>query len=178
MTKTIVLLSIIFFILSGCAGTETETNATASKSEASSNKGSNMQNTEAMINFSSLDELSDAYTWQDGQSGITYFDVVEGDGREVLSGDWIAAFYTLWDAEGNLLQTNSNDKPFVIEVGVGNLIKGWDVTVPGMKDGGIPSFNRTWRYGLRRNSTSWYQTKCNSGIRARNSGFRNQTSIN
>jgi FKBP-type peptidyl-prolyl cis-trans isomerase len=137
MTKTIVLLSIIFFILSGCAGTETETNATASKSEASSNKGSNMQNTEAMINFSSLDELSDAYTWQDGQSGITYFDVVEGDGREVLSGDWIAAFYTLWDAEGNLLQTNSNDKPFVIEVGVGNLIKGWDVTVPGMKDGGI-----------------------------------------
>jgi len=95
-----------------------------------------MSELESMVAFSNLDELRDAYEWQPGEKGIEYFDANEGTGRKVESGDWICAFYSLYLSSGKLLQSNVGDMPFLTLVGVGKLIKGWDLMVPGMKDGG------------------------------------------
>lgn len=87
--------------------------------------------------FASLDELRERFDWREGEGGVAVMDVVEGTGREVKSGDWVVAFYTLWDSSGNMLQSNKGSAPFVTFVGVGRLIPGWDANVPGMKDGGV-----------------------------------------
>jgi FKBP-type peptidyl-prolyl cis-trans isomerase FkpA len=65
-------------------------------------------------------------------------DVEVGDGPEAKSGDTVKVHYT-----GRLLKTkkkfdSSRDRkePFEFELGAGNVIKGWDQGVVGMKPGG------------------------------------------
>lgn len=74
--------------------------------------------------------------WTDFEGGIKYKDVTPGTGAVVKKGDLIQAYYTLWLPDGTMLQTNKGDRPFSTYVGVGRLIQGWDLTVPGMKVGG------------------------------------------
>lgn len=75
--------------------------------------------------------------WTDFEGGIKYKDVTTGKGAEVKQGDFITAFYTLWLPDGTMLQTNKGAQPFSTYIGVGQLIRGWDLTVPGMKVGGV-----------------------------------------
>jgi len=154
--KKLALLAIFCMMLVACGGeTQSDTtnpaddpaagnsSETPSDDPAADASGDDSSNTEtpgastAMGSFGSIDELKGRFDWQEGTSGVLYYDVIVGSGRTVEKGDWIAAFYTLWDADGNQLQSNTNDQPFVIKVGVGQLIPGWDALVPGMKDGGV-----------------------------------------
>ena len=91
----------------------------------------------AEMSFSSLQELENMFAWKDFGQGIKYLDVKIGDGGKVKVGDMIFAHYTLWTAEGEMLQTSKGNTPFRTNVGVGNLIPGWDLTVPGMTEGSI-----------------------------------------
>lgn len=90
-----------------------------------------------MKEFSSVDELLGMYEWQDFGEGIKYIDVREGTGDVVEPGNMITAYYTLWNPDGKMNQSNVGDDPFSTYVGVGRLIQGWDKAVPGMKVGGI-----------------------------------------
>jgi FKBP-type peptidyl-prolyl cis-trans isomerase len=65
-------------------------------------------------------------------------DVYVGSGPEVKKGDRIYVHYTGWLAESRTVFDSSLDRgePFPITVGAGEVIKGWDQGVLGMKKGG------------------------------------------
>ena len=89
------------------------------------------------MKFTSLDDLKSLFEWQDFEHDIQFHDLEVGDGDTVAKGDFITAHYTLWDDEGKMLQSSlDSGQPFGTGIGVGRLIKGWDLAVPGMKAGG------------------------------------------
>jgi len=74
--------------------------------------------------------------------GLTVKDVVVGDGTAVVSGDLVTAHYTGWvytdgvKAEEPFDSSVSRGEPANFPIGVGRLIKGWDIGLIGMKVGG------------------------------------------
>jgi len=71
------------------------------------------------------------------ENGLIIETITEGSGAVVQKGDTIKAHY-----EGNLMDGTIFDssykrgEPFTARIGVGQLIQGWDIAVPGMKEGG------------------------------------------
>jgi FKBP-type peptidyl-prolyl cis-trans isomerase len=64
----------------------------------------------------------------------------EGTGDVAKSGDTVAMNYTGTLADGTVFDSNVNSKfghvqPFIFTIGAGQVIKGWDVGVAGMKIG-------------------------------------------
>jgi peptidylprolyl isomerase len=72
------------------------------------------------------------------KSGLKYLDIKEGDGKVAKKGDTVTVHYTGWLKKGNKKFDSSRDKdrPFTFELGAGDVIKGWDEGVAGMKVGG------------------------------------------
>jgi FKBP-type peptidyl-prolyl cis-trans isomerase len=64
-------------------------------------------------------------------------DIKVGTGREVKSGDTVVMHYAGTFEDGSKFD-NSYDRgqPFETQIGVGQVIQGWDQGVPGMKVGG------------------------------------------
>ncbi len=65
-------------------------------------------------------------------------DIKVGTGREAKKGDFISVHYVGTLLDGTKFDS-SRDRgtPFIFQVGAGQVIKGWDVGVIGMKEGGI-----------------------------------------
>jgi len=65
-------------------------------------------------------------------------DVVTGTGREAKTGDTVQVQYigTLMNGEKFDSSFDHDGKPFSVTLGKGDVIKGWDLGVPGMKVGG------------------------------------------
>lgn len=65
-------------------------------------------------------------------------DVKKGNGdREVQGGDYIVIHYKGVLLDGTEFDSSySRGKPFKTRIGVGEVIEGWDMGVPGMKAGG------------------------------------------
>ena len=87
---------------------------------------------------------SDLSKFQDGPRGLKYQILKEGEGGSPVRGQKIEAKYTLWTGsfgEDGGKQVDSNTgflgRPFGVNVGVGNVIKGWDLTLLDMKVGEI-----------------------------------------
>ncbi|KAF2676836.1 hypothetical protein K458DRAFT_321023 [Lentithecium fluviatile CBS 122367] len=68
--------------------------------------------------------------------GVTVDDKKEGKGRPAKAGDKIEMRYIGKLANGKQFDANKKGKPFSFKLGVGEVIKGWDVGVVGMKAGG------------------------------------------
>ena len=79
--------------------------------------------------------------------GLAYQDLVVGTGRQARAGDKVKVHYTGWLAvlhqpgcapAGGRKFDSSRDrgKPFEFKLGAGQVIKGWDEGVVGMKAGG------------------------------------------
>ena len=118
--------------------TETpEGEASGGESEGETMAGPEPYNGSDMKTFSNVEELLGMYEWQDFGEGIKYIDVREGSGDVVEPGNTITAYYTLWNPDGKMNQSNVGSDPFSTQVGVGRLIQGWDKAVPGMKVGGV-----------------------------------------
>jgi peptidylprolyl isomerase len=74
---------------------------------------------------------------QAGKFTLKYIDLVEGKGKEVRKRDTVELHYTGWLKDGTKFDSSvDRGERFVTKIGVGNLIKGWDEGVPGMKEGG------------------------------------------
>jgi FKBP-type peptidyl-prolyl cis-trans isomerase FkpA len=71
------------------------------------------------------------------ESGLKYEDVMVGNGREAALGDTATVHYTGWLVDGKKFDSSHDrNEPFSFRVGSGQVIKGWDEGVTGMKVGG------------------------------------------
>lgn len=70
-------------------------------------------------------------------SGLEYWDIKVGTGAVAASGQHVKVDYTGWLTNGKKFDSSvGTGKPFDFVLGAGQVIKGWDEGVAGMKVGG------------------------------------------
>jgi peptidylprolyl isomerase len=69
-------------------------------------------------------------------SGLQYWDIKVGTGEEAKSGSHVKVHYTGWLPSGKKFDSSVGSAPFDFTIGKGEVIKGWDEGVAGMKVGG------------------------------------------
>jgi FKBP-type peptidyl-prolyl cis-trans isomerase len=71
------------------------------------------------------------------RSGLSYMDIKEGAGEEARSGQQVTVHYTGYLVNGKKFDSSlDRNQPFTFTLGTGQVIKGWDEGVAGMKVGG------------------------------------------
>ena len=75
---------------------------------------------------------------------LTVNDLTVGTGATVVTGSLVTLTYSAWlfdasklDDKGVLVQTTDGASPFTQRVGIGAMIAGFDLGLPGMKVGGV-----------------------------------------
>lgn len=69
--------------------------------------------------------------------GLEYWDIKEGTGAAAKAGDKVKVHYTGWLTSGKKFDSSvDRGEPFQFALGAGQVIKGWDEGVAGMKVGG------------------------------------------
>lgn len=75
-------------------------------------------------------------------------DLKEGNGREVKAGDTVEVHYTGWLTDGTKFDSSlDRNQSFETKIGVGYVIRGWDMGIPGMKIGGKRKLTIPYEYG-------------------------------
>jgi FKBP-type peptidyl-prolyl cis-trans isomerase len=70
-------------------------------------------------------------------SGLEYWDLKVGTGATAATGQNVKVHYTGWLTTGKKFDSSvGTGKPFAFRLGASEVIKGWDLGVPGMKVGG------------------------------------------
>ncbi|HEX9722103.1 MAG TPA: FKBP-type peptidyl-prolyl cis-trans isomerase [Candidatus Paceibacterota bacterium] len=95
-------------------------------------------------------------------SDLLVEDLIEGDGQAVVPGDVVVVHYTGTFEDGIKFDSSyDRGEPAQFQIGVGQVIQGWDIGLEGMKIGGkrkltIPShlaYGEAGRPGIPPNST-------------------------
>ena len=70
-------------------------------------------------------------------SGLKYDDLQEGEGAVAAAGQRVSVHYTGWLTDGRKFDSSlDRDAPFAFSLGAGQVIRGWDEGVQGMRVGG------------------------------------------
>jgi FKBP-type peptidyl-prolyl cis-trans isomerase FkpA len=70
-------------------------------------------------------------------TGLVYEDITVGSGAEAAAGKPVTVHYTGWLTDGTKFDSSKDrNDPFQFGLGQGQVIKGWDEGVAGMKVGG------------------------------------------
>ena len=70
-------------------------------------------------------------------TGLKYVDAKVGEGEEAKAGQTVSVHYTGWLTNGTKFDSSvDRSKPFSFHLGAGEVIRGWDEGVAGMKVGG------------------------------------------
>jgi len=69
-------------------------------------------------------------------TGLQYWDIKVGTGAEAHSGQKVKVHYTGWLTTGKKFDSSVGGPPFSFKIDAGDVIKGWDQGVAGMKVGG------------------------------------------
>jgi FKBP-type peptidyl-prolyl cis-trans isomerase FkpA len=90
---------------------------------------------------SSTNQGNQSMSYQTTASGLQYSDTTVGDGAEAKAGARVRVHYTGWLYENGKAgkkfdSSKDRNEPFVFPLGGGQVIKGWDEGVQGMKVGG------------------------------------------
>ncbi|MFA6586017.1 MAG: FKBP-type peptidyl-prolyl cis-trans isomerase [Candidatus Paceibacterota bacterium] len=134
--KMVVWFLIVIIVVGGLVLITINNKGAESVTDTSSGTGQeNMQNTQQV-------------------EGVKITIVKEGTGAQAKSGDTVAMNYTGKLVDGTVFDSNVDPKfnhvqPFVFSLGAGQVIKGWDVGVAGMKVGEkrILEINPDYGYG-------------------------------
>lgn len=79
----------------------------------------------------------DPAEYQTLPQGVQYVDLVEGDGPSPSPGQVVVVHYTGWLQDGGKFDSSRDrGEPFSFNLGMGQVIAGWDLGVAGMKVGG------------------------------------------
>jgi FKBP-type peptidyl-prolyl cis-trans isomerase len=71
------------------------------------------------------------------ESGLQYWDIKVGTGAVAKTGDKVKVHYTGWLTTGKKFDSSVDaNQPFDFTIGAGDVIKGWEEGVAGMKVGG------------------------------------------
>lgn len=62
-----------------------------------------------------------------------YFAVRSSSPRVAEAGDRLSVYYTLWLADGAQVESNVGGSPFTFTLGAGEVIRGWDEGLAGMR---------------------------------------------
>lgn len=68
--------------------------------------------------------------------GLQYWDIKEGTGATAVKGKKVHVHYTGWLTNGKKFDSSVGKASFPFTLGAGEVIKGWDEGVAGMKVGG------------------------------------------
>lgn len=75
-------------------------------------------------------------------------DLKAGTGKEAKAGDTVSVHYTGWLTDGTKFDSSvDRNEPFETKIGVGYVIRGWDMGIPGMKAGGKRKLTIPYEYG-------------------------------
>ena len=70
-------------------------------------------------------------------SGLKYWDLRVGTGTEAVKGKTVRVHYTGWLTNGKKFDSSvDRGQPYQLKLGAGEVIKGWDEGIAGMKVGG------------------------------------------
>jgi len=73
------------------------------------------------------------------ESGLQYWNIRVGNGEEAKEGSHVRVHYTGWLASGKKFDSSVDaGKPFDFTIGNGEVIRGWEEGVTGMRVGGKP----------------------------------------
>ena len=76
------------------------------------------------------------------KSGLKYWDITVGEGAEAVRGKRVRVHYTGWLTNGKKFDSSvDRGEPFEFRLGAGEVIRGWDEGVAGMKVGGKRQLN-------------------------------------
>jgi FKBP-type peptidyl-prolyl cis-trans isomerase len=70
------------------------------------------------------------------RGGLFYSDLVEGTGKVAEKGKRVTVHYTGWLENGKKFDSSVGRRPFTFVLDAGDVIRGWDVGVEGMRVGG------------------------------------------
>ena len=91
----------------------------------------------ATVSGSEAFGAEDGENWIEIKKGLKYVDLEVGDGDEVKPGRRVNVHYTGYLPDGSKFQSSHDSgKSFIFEVGIGQVVRGWDLGVRGMKEGG------------------------------------------
>lgn len=79
-----------------------------------------------------------------GPDTLQKVDTVVGTGAEAKTGDKVKVHYTGKLLNGKQFDSSVGREPFEFTLGAGNVIKGWDQGVPGMRVGGKRTLTIPW----------------------------------
>jgi FKBP-type peptidyl-prolyl cis-trans isomerase len=87
--------------------------------------------------FSRADAFAETGTSQSAGSGLSHIELVEGTGPAAAAGQQVTVHYTGWLTDGTKFDSSRDrGQPFSFRLGAGQVIRGWDEGVAGMKVGG------------------------------------------
>lgn len=70
------------------------------------------------------------------RSGLKFQDILIGSGRRVQKGHKVALHYVLRLENGKVVDRSDRKRPFKFRLGIGDCVKGFDIGVMGMREGG------------------------------------------
>jgi FKBP-type peptidyl-prolyl cis-trans isomerase FkpA len=70
-------------------------------------------------------------------NGMEFVDIQVGTGDQAVAGKLVTVHYTGWLTDGKKFDSSRDrNRPFDFQLGAGNVIRGWDEGVQGMRVGG------------------------------------------
>lgn len=78
------------------------------------------------------------YKWKDAHKGLKIYDEKVGNGKPAVVGATLKTHYTGWLVSGRKFGSSKDGgKPLSVTMGMGKMIKGWEVGLEGMSEGGV-----------------------------------------